>query len=121
MRFLDRIRLIFGQKTEKELDEIEVGFRKKYGLPRFLFATVDGLPIFGRFDNYEVLSAELPELLKFLARIESSEHYFIKTEQGLYLLLQVSEEIIMFAEANKILGKDDMENLLEDIKKELNL
>ena len=108
-------------KTEEEIKGFEDLLMKKYGFRRYLYATSEGLPIMGNFEGYEELSAKTPELFKALKDLEHSDKYFITGTTSGYLLLRVSPEVILLAEAPKEPSPSEIQELIEKTREELGI
>jgi len=121
MGILDRIKSLLGSKTEEEIRDFKELLKKKFGFEDFLYATTEGLPIMGTFPNYEELSAKVPEILKSISELKSSNFYSIVAGEHVYTLVQVSSEVLMLAKGLEILGEEDVQELIERSRKELGI
>jgi hypothetical protein len=121
MKLLERIWGFLRTKETHEIQDFTKKLEAKYGFSRYLYATSEGLPIMGDFENYEELSAKIPELLKFLSVLIDQNSYLIKTGEKLYTLVKISPEIIFLGESSKELSSEELQELRRDTLKEFGL
>ena len=121
MKVFDRIKRFLQNKTTTEIKSFEDELAHKYGLKRYLYATSEGLPIMGNFNNNEELSAKAPELFKALSELEQSNIYTISGETTNYLLIRVIPKVILLAETSKRLTLTEINDLIKRTKEELGL
>ncbi|WP_457741378.1 hypothetical protein [Thermococcus sp.] len=121
MGIIDRIKSLLGSKTEEEIRDFRELLKKKFGFEEFLYATTEGLPIMGTFPDYEEFSAKVPEILKSISELKSSNFYSIVAGEYVYTLVQISSEVLMLARGFEILGEEDIQELVDKSRKELGI
>jgi len=119
MEFLRRIRNLLASKLQDE-GGLERKLRER-GFEEFLYATAEGLPIGGTFEDVEELSARLPELFKSLASVTQSDDHILLTPTAVYVLIKVTEDVVMLAKGRRVPGWDDIEELKRLTRRELKL
>ncbi|NJE03393.1 hypothetical protein [Thermococcus sp. MV11] len=120
MRFLEKLRNLLKPGT-KEFGSFQELLERRFGIKEFILATAEGLPISGTLDSVEELSAELPELRKKLSSLEPSDDYIVISKEGIYLILAITDDVVMLAKTEKIPTWERLREIKEATGKELNL
>ena len=123
LQVFDRLRVLLNGKKEPEgiQNNIE-NLMKRYMFKRVLYATSEGLPILGTFEETDLLAARVPELLKMLNNVEPSPIYIIKISNShMFFIVNITPEVILFAEGMKELSQNEIQRLIEDTKSYLGL
>ncbi|WP_297550025.1 hypothetical protein [Thermococcus sp.] len=121
MGIMERIKKFLRTKTTEEIENFEEALSKKYGLRKYLYATSEGLPIMGNFEKYEELSAKTPEIFRALSGLEASDRYIISGAEKTYLLLRITPEVLLLAEATKKLSQEEINRIVDETKKEFGI
>jgi len=121
MGIFSKIKSLLKTKTESEIRDFKEQIKEKYNFIDFLYATSEGLPIMGTFSDCEEVSAKLPELVKLLRQFEISEYYEIVTRNVVYIVVRITDDVLMFAEGRKLLTSRDIEDLIYETRRELKI
>ncbi len=121
MSLIERIKSLLRSKTDSEISDFKELLKEKFGFERFLYATSEGLPIMGTFDSHEELSAKLPEIVKRLSELEDSKAYSISANGRIYTIVRITDEVFILGRGFKQLKQDEIEELIEKSRKELEL
>ena len=121
MGILDKIRSFLKTKSEAEIQNFKDELIKEYDFREFLLVTIEGLPIMGTFHNSEELSAKVPEFLKFVSDFEDSTYYILSTGNSTYILVRISEDVLLFAKGERLLRYHEVQELKRKTKNELGI
>ncbi|WP_167914639.1 hypothetical protein [Thermococcus sp. 21S9] len=122
MGLLERIKqFLKTEKTEDEIRGFNEALTRRFGFTSYLYATSEGLPIMGTFEDYELLSAKIPEIVKILAELKPSDVYSIQIGDEVYTLARITSEVLMLGKGNKVLTQEEINELIQLSRSELGI